>query len=70
MRMIWLRKYTIACRSSFIRVITIVGSNRSQTHQPPIDLLRPYEADRTNTSACNPAVGNVKNNGPEILNSA
>ncbi len=33
-------------------------------------LLRPYEADRMKASACNPAVGNVKNNGPEMLNSA
>ncbi len=43
---------------------------RGETHQPPIDLLRPYEADRMKASACNPAVGNVKNNGPEMLNSA
>lgn len=43
---------------------------RGETHQPPIDLLRPYEADKMEASACNPAVGNVKNNGPEMLNSA
>ena len=40
---------------------------RSVPEQPPIDLLRPYEADEMQASACNPAVGNVKNNGPEML---
>ena len=38
--------------------------------QPPIDLLRPYEAEDMTISACNPLVGNVRNNGPEMLNSA
>ena len=43
---------------------------RGQIHQPPVDLLRPYEADEMSATACNPAVGNVRNNGPEMLNSA
>ena len=38
--------------------------------RPPIDLLRPYEAEGMRASPCNPQVGNVKNNGPEMLNSA
>ncbi len=43
---------------------------RGEAHAPPVDLLRPYEAEGMKVSACNPAVGNVKNNGPEMLNSA
>ncbi len=37
---------------------------------PPIDLLRPFESDEMKASTCNPLVGNVRNNGPEMLNSA
>jgi putative SOS response-associated peptidase YedK len=37
---------------------------------PPIDLLRPFDSDAMQTDACNPLVGNVRNNGPEMLNSA
>jgi putative SOS response-associated peptidase YedK len=36
----------------------------------PIDLLRPYDADAMKAAPCNPKVGNVRNNGPEMLNSA
>ena len=38
-------------------------------NQPPIDLLRPHEAEAMTISACKPLVGNVRNNGPEMLNS-
>jgi putative SOS response-associated peptidase YedK len=41
--------------------------DREETERPPIDLLRPYESDEMETSLCNPAVGNVKNNGQEML---
>jgi putative SOS response-associated peptidase YedK len=44
--------------------------DREITDQPPIDLLRPYESDEMQTSPCNQAVGNVRNNGPDMLNSA
>ena len=40
---------------------------RGETSQPPIDLLRPYEADEMRADPCNPAVGNVRNNGPALL---
>lgn len=40
---------------------------RDRPEQPPVDLLRPYEAEEMRMSACNPAVGNVRNNGPEML---
>ena len=43
---------------------------RSETERPPLDLLRPYEADAMTASACNQLVGNPRNNGPEMLNSA
>ncbi len=41
---------------------------RGETYEPPVDLLRPYEADAMRADTCNPAVGNVRNNGPEMLN--
>ena len=44
--------------------------SREVTDRPPIDLLRPFESDEMKASACNPLVGNVRNNGPEMLNSA
>jgi putative SOS response-associated peptidase YedK len=31
---------------------------------PPIDLLRTYDAEAMDAGACNPKVGNVRNNGP------
>jgi putative SOS response-associated peptidase YedK len=38
--------------------------------RPPIDLLRPYESDGMTMTPANRAVGNVRNTGPEMLNSA
>lgn len=37
---------------------------------PPLDLLRPFDADKMESSPANPSVGNVRNNGPDMLNSA
>ena len=34
---------------------------------PPVDLLRPYDSDAMRLEPCNAAVGNVRNNGPEML---
>jgi len=42
--------------------------DRTPTDQPPIDLLRPYESEEITMYPCNPLVGNVRNNGPEMLN--
>jgi putative SOS response-associated peptidase YedK len=44
--------------------------DREETAQPPIDLLRPYESAGMEKSPANRLVGNVRNNGPEMLNSA
>ena len=44
--------------------------SRDVTDQPPIDLLRPFESDDMEMNPANPLVGNVRNNGPEMLNSA
>jgi len=44
--------------------------SREVTQQPPIDLLRPFESELMEMAAANPLVGNVRNNGPEMLNSA
>jgi putative SOS response-associated peptidase YedK len=38
--------------------------------RPPVDLLKPYESEEMAAAPCNEDVGNVKNNGPEMLNSA
>jgi putative SOS response-associated peptidase YedK len=32
-----------------------------------LHLLRPYDAEAMRIDACNAAVGNVRNNGPELL---
>lgn len=40
---------------------------RGHVEQPPLDLLRPFEAAAMQAAPCNPAVGNVRNNGPEML---
>ena len=44
--------------------------DRDPEAPPPIDLLRPFDSDAMQTDCCNPMVGNVRNNGPEMLNSA
>jgi putative SOS response-associated peptidase YedK len=44
--------------------------SREVTDQPPIDLMRPFESEKMEMSPANPLVGNVRNNGPEMLNSA
>ena len=44
--------------------------DRDHDAPPPLDLLRPFDADAMQTDSCNPLVGNVRNNGPEMLNSA
>lgn len=41
-----------------------------ESERPPVDLLRPFEADAMTSAPCNLKVGNVRNNGPEMLNSA
>lgn len=40
---------------------------RGEAHQPPGDLLRPYRAEAMSAAPCNLAVGDVGNNGPEVL---
>jgi putative SOS response-associated peptidase YedK len=37
--------------------------------RPPIDLLRPYESEGMRMTPANRLVGNVRNNGPEMLSS-
>lgn len=44
--------------------------DRDQTEQPPTDLLRPYEPEGMTMHEANPKVGNVRNNGPEMLRRA
>jgi putative SOS response-associated peptidase YedK len=38
--------------------------------RPPLDLLRPYESEGLHMTPANRSVGNVRNDGPEMLNSA
>jgi putative SOS response-associated peptidase YedK len=35
--------------------------------RPPLDLLHPYDADKMVMKPANPAVGNWRNNGLEML---
>lgn len=41
--------------------------DREVTEQPPVDLLRPLDAEEMEMKPANPAVGDVRNNGPEML---
>ena len=43
--------------------------SREESHQPPIDLLRPFPADEMEVFEVSKDVGNVKNNSVELLNS-
>lgn len=40
---------------------------RGESERPPVDLLRPFDAEEMEIKPANPAVGNVRNNGPEML---
>ncbi len=44
--------------------------DRNDEDRLPVDLLRPFESGVMEASPCNPMVGNARNNGPEMLNSA
>ncbi len=44
--------------------------SREVTDQPPLDLMRPFESEDMQMAPANPLVGNVRNNGAEMLNSA
>ena len=43
--------------------------NRDETERPPVHLLRPYPDNRMAVYSAHPKVGNVRNQGPEMLNS-
>jgi hypothetical protein len=43
------------------------GSNPGDPDRPPIDLLRPYDADKMTASRVDKAVGNVTNDRPELI---
>jgi putative SOS response-associated peptidase YedK len=42
--------------------------DRGGDPRPPFDLLHPYDASKMVMKPANPAVGNWRNNGPEMLN--
>lgn len=44
--------------------------DRDSLRPAPLHLLRPYDSEAMQLSPCNSAVGNVKNNGPDMLLSA
>ena len=44
--------------------------DREETERLPLDLLRPFEADEMEMHEANPKVGNVRNNGPEMMRAA
>ena len=44
--------------------------DREATEQLPIDLLRPFESEEMKVYEANPKVGNVRNNGPEMMRAA
>ena len=44
--------------------------DREEVEQLPLDLLRPFESEAMEMHEANPKVGNVRNNGPEMLKKA
>ena len=44
--------------------------DREETERLPLDLLRPLESDEMEMTEANPKVGNVRNNGPELMRAA
>ena len=38
-----------------------------EDERPPVDLLRPFDPEEMTKAPANPLVGNVRNNGPEML---
>ena len=44
--------------------------DREETERLPLDLLRPLESDEMEMFEAHPSVGNVRNNGPELLRKA
>ena len=40
---------------------------RDDSQEPPVHLLQPYDPDAMKAVPCNTLVGNVRNNGPEML---
>ena len=44
--------------------------DRDETEQLPLDLLRPLASDEMEMFEAHPNVGNVRNNGPELLRKA
>ena len=44
--------------------------SREEDDRPPIDLLRPFDSELMVKELAHPKVGNVRNQGPEMLNSA
>jgi putative SOS response-associated peptidase YedK len=41
--------------------------DRDAERPAPVHLLRPYDSDEMQLETCNPLVGSVRNNGPEML---
>ncbi len=44
--------------------------DREETERPPLDLLRPYESEEMEVHEANLKVGNIRNNGPEMMRAA
>ncbi len=44
--------------------------DREETERLPLDLLRPFESEEMEMYEANPKVGNIRNNGPEMLRAA
>ncbi len=44
--------------------------DREETELLPLDLLRPYESEAMEVHEANPKIGNIRNNGPEMMRAA
>ena len=80
----WLQSYTIittdpntVAEAVHDRMPTILHPqdydewlDRVEVERPPMHLLRPFEDSAMRVHSAHPKVGNLRNQGPEMLNSA
>ncbi len=80
----WLQSFAIVTTEANELMATICGRmpvilkerdweewlDRDESRPAPVHLLRPYASEGMKVEPCNTAVGNVRNHGPEMLQSA
>ena len=60
----------ILAQRDYERWLEPEGESGGDPARPPVDLLRPYPAERMRAWQVSQRVGNVRNNDPELLEQA